>query len=506
MELTARSVSTPAFGQADLSNCEREQIHLAGSIQPHGALLVLREPDFVTVQASANAAEELGLDEPLLGRPVASLDGNLAECISPHLNVSMLQAMPLAVRCAVGRYGRLFDVMLHRPPHGGLVIELEPAATPVNRTRDIEDGIKRILAAYSLRALCDETTRIIRDLTGYDRVMAYRFDRDGHGEVFSEDRADHLEPYLGNRYPATDIPQIARRLYERNRVRVMVDVNYEPVPLIPGISPITGQPLDMSLCLLRSISPIHVQYLKNMGVGATLVISLMVSGRLWGLIACHHYEPRRVPFDLRVVCELLAETVGTRIAALESSMRGNAELAVRRLEQRLVEAIPREGDWRGALFDSGQSLLLSLGATGAALLFEGQVMVTGEVPGTQQLRAISGWLDSQRGWPVFSTASLGLDNPEFAELRAAASGLVAAKLSENLGEYLIWVRPERIRTVTWGGDPNKAVVTGDSPNDLSPRRSFAQWHQLVEYTSEPWSEADLLAARLIGDTVKDVIL
>ena len=498
--------SAPAFGEADLSNCEREQIHLAGSIQPHGALLVVREPDYVVVQASDNAAAMLGLTGPLLGRPIASFEGDLAERISPHLNVPMLYAMPLAVRCAIGRKRRLFDVVLHRPPAGGMVIELEPATKPARHARNVDDAIKRVLGSHSLRALCDETARIVRELTGYDRVMVYRFDREGHGEVFAEERREELEAFLGNRYPATDIPQIARRLYERNRVRVLVDINYTPVPISPELSPLTDQPLDMSLCQLRSISPIHVQYLKNMGVDATLVVSLMVGGRLWGLISCHHYAPRQVPFEMRVVCELLAETVATRITALESSTRGQAELAVRRLEQRLIEAIQREGDWRGALFDSPQTLLQPLGAAGAAMLLEGQVMVTGEVPATQALREIGAWLDRRKGERVFASASLGLDEPGFAGLRGAASGIVAVPLSESPGEYLLWLRPERVRTVTWGGDPNKAVVVGNSPRDLSPRRSFAQWHQVVRATSEPWTEADLVAARLIGDTVKDVIL
>ena len=497
--------SLPAFGEADLSNCEREQIHLTGSIQPHGALLVVREHDYVVVQASANAAAMLGFGS-VLGRPIATLEGDLAERISPHVTVPMIYTLPLAVRCAIGPKRCPFDVVMHRPPAGGIVIELEPATKQVNYTQGVEEAIKAILGAHSLRALCDETARIVRKLTGYDRVMVYRFDREGHGEVFAEERKDKLEAFLGNRYPATDIPQIARHLYERNRVRVLVDINYTPVPIGPELSPLTGQLLDMSLCLLRSISPIHVQYLKNMGVDATLVISLMVGGRLWGLIACHHYQPRHVTFEMRMVCELLAETIATRIAALESSARGQAELAVRRLEQRLTESIPREGDWRGALFDTPQTLLQPLRATGAALLFEDQITVTGDVPATRALHEIGAWLDRRQDGQVFASASLGLDEPGFAELRGAASGMVAVSLSASPGEYLLWLRPEQIRTVTWGGDPNKAVVVGNSPMDLSPRRSFAQWHQVVEATSEPWTEADLVAARLIGDSVKDVIL
>lgn len=208
-----------------------------------------------------------------------------------------------------------------------------------------------------------------------------------------------------------------------------------------------------------------------MGVAATLVVSLMVGGRLWGLVACHHYEKRTVPFQVRAVCELVGEAVATRIAALESSARGQAEVAIRRLEQRLIGAIPREGDWRSALFDSAQSLLPPLQASGAALLFDGQVMSTGDVPETLQIRELGAWLDTS--WfdeatrsAVFSTASLGLDDPRFAELRASASGVVAAPLSGLPGDYLLWFRPERVRTVTWGGDPTKAVLTGRTPKDL----------------------------------------
>jgi light-regulated signal transduction histidine kinase (bacteriophytochrome) len=165
-------------------------------------------------------------------------------------------------------------------------------------------------------------------------------------------------------------------------VRLLADIQYQPEPLIPRLSPFTGEDLDMSLCFLRSVSPIHTQYLKNMGVGATLVVSLMVGGKLWGLVSCHHYSQRFMPFEMRAVCELLAEVIGTRITALESFTQGQAELSVRRLEQRMVESISRDGDWRSALFDGAQSLLLPLNATGAALLFEGQILTAGEVPAT----------------------------------------------------------------------------------------------------------------------------
>jgi light-regulated signal transduction histidine kinase (bacteriophytochrome) len=495
----------PAFGQADLSNCEREQIHLAGSIQPHGALILVRQTDKMIVQASANLEAFLGTDGDVLGRPLDCLGDNLVRQIAA-LPLDTLHSTPIAFRCPIGSSSTEFDVLVHAPPDGGLIIEFERAAAAEDLTQAVEKALHTIAGAASLRALCEEAASIYKEMIGYDRVMLYRFDEDGHGEVYSERREPHLEAYLGNRYPASDIPQIARRLYERTRVRMLVDVHYEPVPLEPRLSPITNRDLDMSLCFLRSMSPIHIQYLRNMGVNATLVASLVVGGKLWGLVACHHYSPRNIPFESRAACELLAEAVSIRIAALESFAQAQAELSVRRLEQRMIEAISQDGDWRTALFDNAQSLLQPVGANGAALLFEGEVLTAGEVPGTPQLREIAAWLDSKPRQPVFVTSSLGFDEPSLAAMTSVASGLAAAPVSNSPGEYLLWFRAERIRTVTWGGDPLEPVLIGDNPADLSPRRSFAKWHQLVEGRSEPWSPADVTAARLIGETLADVVI
>jgi len=503
--LAVAQPSSPAFGTADLSNCEREQIHLAGSIQPHGALLVVRESDQTIVQASENAGAFLGVDLKLQGARVRALGGDLWEQTRRRLPESVA-TIPIAARCLIGARSDSLNTLLHRTSEGELVVEIENGGQSPDYSEAIERAVQSIVAATALQPLCDESARIFKEVTGYDRVMVYRFDEAGHGEVFSETKKPDLEALLGNRYPASDIPQIARRLYERNRVRLLADVNYEPAHLAPRLSSISGKDLDMSLCFLRSVSPIHVQYLKNMGVAATLVVSLMVGGRLWGLISCHHYAPRILHFEMRAVCELLAEVIATRIAALESFLQGQGELAARRLEQRMIEWVSRDGDWRGALFDRSRPLLLPLAATGAALIFEGEVQSTGDVPGTDQIREIAAWIRPRLGQGVFSTSSLVADEPAFAGLAGLASGVVAVGISGQDDEMLIWFRVERVRTVTWGGNPFKPPSSGDDPSELSPRRSFAQWHQVVEGTSDPWTAADLSAARLIGASVKDVIV
>lgn len=499
--------ANPPFGTADLSNCEREQIHLAGSIQPHGALLVVEEPDLLVIQVSANANAFLGLSMPLVGARLDDIPGDLAVSIRPHLGLP-LRDIPSAVECRVGDPPCDFDCLVHRPPEGGLIIELERAGPVVDLSGDIDRALHAIRSSASLQELCDETASLFQRIAGYDRAMVYRFDEAGHGEVVSERRRADLDSYLGQRYPASDIPQIARKLYERTRVRMLGNVRDERVPLQPRLSPLAGADLDMSLCFLRAMSPIHIQYLTNMGVAATLVASLMVGGKLWGLVACHHYSPRVVHYEIRAVCELLAESVATRIAALESFVQAQAELSVRRLEQRIAEVVAREGDWRSALFDVSDAspLLQTPSAAGAALLFEGEILTTGDVPGTQELRKIGRWLDTKPRAPLFATASLGVDEPKFASLDGVASGLLAAPISSRPGDYLLWFRPARDRVVKWGGDPQKPFVVGSDSSDLSPRRSFAQWTEVVKGTSEAWSPAELGVARLIGAIVADVVL
>jgi light-regulated signal transduction histidine kinase (bacteriophytochrome)/heme oxygenase len=500
----APGATKPAFGEATLSNCEREQIHLAGCIQPHGALLSVGETDQMILQSSANASSFLGLDRDPVGLALRDLEGDLwrrAQEIPGDPNL-----IPYVTRCRLADGLRPFNALLHRAAGGEVVVELEDAGPPVNVSGEIETALQTITNASSLAELADTSVRIFKSIAGYDRVMIYRFDEEGHGEVFAETRRPELEAFLGNRYPASDIPQIARKLYVKNRVRLLGDVDAASSPITPRISPLTGSELDMSLCYLRSASPIHIQYLRNMGVSATLVVSLMVGEKLWGLVSCHHYSPRRMQFELRSVCELLSEAIGTRIAALESFARGQCQFAARRIEQRMLENISREGDWRGALFDSARSLLLPLNATGAALIYEGQIQSTGETPGADRIRALAAWLEPQIAEGFYATNAIAAEAPEFSDIVGAAAGVAAARVSGDAGELLIWFRPERVRTLTWGGKPFKSPSDDDDPSELSPRRSFAQWHQVVEGTSDPWTPPDLAAVKLISDAVTEVAL
>lgn len=507
----------PPFGTADLTNCERELIHLPGSIQPHGVLLVLHPERLHVLQATLNSAEILGAwGKSPLGASIDTLDAELGIRLRELIAGDELQSpVPVQVRVVNGSETRDFEGMVTRLSTEGIAVELEPL-TPFTwgdgehdssggrLSKILAEGIAAVSAAQTQQALYAETVRVMRDLAGYDRVMVYKFDADGHGEIVGEAKRADLEPYLGLHYPSSDIPQRARELYLSNRVRVLVDVQAVPAALFPKLSSMSGADVDMSMCYLRTMSPLHVQYLSNMGVRATLVTSLTRGEALWGLIACHHYAPRRLPYEVRAACGILTEIVATRLSALENQAVAQTELLVRRLEHTIVEALATTGDWRSALFTTPKALLQAVDAVGAALVHEGELLTAGEVPSSHDTRRIAEWLEEHHPRDaVVSTHTLGHLAPEFRHLSSAA-GLLAISLSGRGNDRLIWFRREQVQTLRWGGNPHKPVDL-DDPNRLSPRRSFAVWTEMTRGTSRPWSEPDLATARAIRLSLVDLV-
>jgi len=505
--------SEPRFGTADLSNCERELIHLPGSIQPHGVLLVLLESDLTLLQASRNVEDHFGIDAAeARGVDLGRLDGGLAAALEPVRGRALQDVRhPVRFRRGGRDGGRPYLGLVHRHPTQGLRVELEPRPEPPEPDEPealLEESgafLDRIGAASDVRELTGEVVRSVRTLTGYDRVMVYRFDREGHGEVIAESRRQGLDPYLGLRYPASDIPRRARRLYLQNRLRVLVDVDYDPVPVVPRHFPGTGEELDMSLCYLRSVSPIHRQYLRNMGVTGTLVTSLVVDGELWGLVSCHHYAPKNLAYELRAACELATEVASARLGVLESRARTEAEVRVRRLESRIIQSTSRQGDWRQALLEDPEILLEPLEASGAALVYDGSIDTVGQTPSLPVLRRLRRDLARVSEDRIFETDAVELDLPGVEDVGPELAGLLAVELSASEDEYLMWFRPEQIQTVRWAGDPRKPVVIGDDAEDLSPRRSFAVWTELMRDHSRPWEDRHLEMASILGESLRDVI-
>ena len=307
----------------DLTNCDREPIHIPGAIQPHGALLALDPADLTLLQVSDNLGALLGVSPTdALGRPLGSLLGDTAaERLRQALTLPDISAAnPLALTVPAAGHDRAFHGVLHRS--GGLaVLELEPAPDAPEATgaffgfyHRVKGAMGRMQRADSLLNLCQIAVEEVRRLTGFDRVMVYRFDADWNGRVLAEEKRATMPSYLDLHFPASDIPAQARELYRRNWLRFVVDANDRPAALVPPDNPLTGRPLDLSFSVLRSVSPIHLEYLRNMGVQASMSVSILKDDQLWGLIACHHAEARSVPYETRTACEFLGQMLSSQLA------------------------------------------------------------------------------------------------------------------------------------------------------------------------------------------------
>lgn len=472
----------------DLSACATEPIHIPGAVQPHGCLLVA-DPARVVFQASANARAFLGLSQSPLGQPLDAVLGPVAGRIAPTAH-----GMDDGVEFTIG------DRAMWCTPHrsGPLtLIEVEHAGDAVD-AQQVQLALRRLAASPQQEQLLQLSAEALRAITGFDRAMVYRFDADGHGSVVAESRAFEMEPYLGLHYPESDIPRQARALYLRNWIRCIPDATYRPVPIEPTLRPDTAQPLDLSDVLLRSVSPVHLEYLHNMGLRASMSISLIVEGRLWGLISCGHRVPKAIPRHMRVACETIGRLVSLQLSAF----------AATGFQQRLAEVRPRletlraslasgEGDVLARLLAHPVDLAALVGASGAAVVLGDRLHRCGLCPVDEHvLRIAAATAELADAQGLFATRHVTLLAPELAAAAPTASGVLALHMPGQ-GGTLLWFRPEVVQTVNWGGDPRKSAhLSADEAGvpRLHPRRSFALWREEVRGRSLPWDPAELASA------------
>lgn len=484
---------TPAYGDVDLTTCDREPIHIPGAIQPHGLLLALDPTSTRVVMASANAAALLpGAGESVLGRRLGELlDGDTADRIlhSTQPGAPLTLAVPAAPTDRQGTLaGRTVNVAVHGSG-GRLVVEIEPVAAGRELTfLSARSAMARLVGAATVPALAAQLAVEIRTVTGFDRVMVYRFDDEWNGEVVAEDRREDLNPFLGLHYPATDIPAQARRLYTENWIRLIADIGYVPVPLEPVLDPASGEPLDLSFSTLRSVSPIHVEYLSNMGVTASMSISLIVDGELWGLIACHHYSgPHRPDHEARAAAEFLGQMASQMMAERERGDQREQALAAQAVLAKLTSALTGAGDRLLEVLVDDPAALDVVRAEGVALCFDDQVTSCGRVPDEAVTRRVTALLRREDGEAAASHHLASLDPDLAAVADVAAGALVVGTAADR---WMVWFRPELERTIDWGGDPHNAkLYSTEGPEvRLSPRKSFDKWREVVRGRSEPWTQ------------------
>ena len=482
-----------------LINCADEPIRFPGAVQPHGMLMTLSLPELHIQQISANVLSMLNQPaESLLNQPLAKLVGaQNAAAIKQASACDALDTPPLELTLN----GQPFEGLLHRA-HDVVVLELErkpdaiEAQSTMNKVRRLSRLLQRLQAAQNLPALYDMCVTEIQAMTGYDRVLIYRFEEEGHGQVIAEASAPSMELFNGLFFPASDIPEQARELYRTHWLRIIPDANYEPVALVPTLRPDTGLALDLSGAVLRSVSPIHCQYMRNMGVLSSMSISLMDGERLWGLISCGHRQPLHVPHELRMACQTLGQVLSLQISALQTleiSRQREAKMdALVRLNTAMVHSPNTVFD---GLTEDPERLMALTQADGVAILEDNVLHRYGNCPQPEDIRALHQWFKA-RGQAVFSSHQLSGVYPEAAQYKAIASGVLIMSLPKPIDNAVLWFRPQVKANIQWSGDPKKPLnlEQTDKGLRLRPRTSFEIWKVEMEGISTKWSHGDLFAA------------
>ena len=486
--------------QVTITNCESEPIHIPGSIQPYGLLVAVKMVDYTIAFASKNCETyfQLPLNE-IIGKSLHQFFDK-AE-INAFTSQYKLDGSEMERPFIFSLNGKLYSTSAHKSADT-VVLEMEPFTEEHMQLPDLYIQTKRF--AYhteksdNLKNLCQDIANETKLITGYDRVMIYCFDKDYNGEVYAESKREDLETFLGLFYPHTDIPAQARELYVRNHVRMIADVGYEPVPLFAleekGGSAIT---LDLSLSFLRSVSPIHIQYLKNMGVAASFSISLIHNKKLWGLISCHHYTPKYIPYYGRLAAHLQAVFLQSQIDVRQVADEFELTKETNRKLQDLSEQFAKE---QPVISNEPtlQSLKNLLNADGIAILHKGNLFTAGKVPSKKDIHLMADWLFKNEKNENYSTSRFSDDYLPAKAMSNSVAGICYQQLDLLPGNAIFWMRNEMQTTKLWGGDPNKAILVNEENNLLTPRKSFSAWSESVKYQSTEWLRPELNAAAAIS--------
>ncbi|MFW5679183.1 MAG: HWE histidine kinase domain-containing protein [Pseudomonadota bacterium] len=499
----------PSFGEATLTDCDREPIHIPGSIQPHGCLLAVDDHHRI-VQCAGDHRTMLGVDaDDPLGLPLSALVGeDAARRLVESGQAKRARPLPLKTyEIEIETPSGPIDAILHEAD-GQLVIEFEHARRSTGGMNDTLLQVQRMLAALetapTVEAYYQTCADQIRQVTGFDRVMVYRFLDDGSGKVTAEAKQDELESYLDLHYPESDIPKQARELYCKNWIRIIPDINYTPAPIEPETNPVTGRPLDLTFSSLRSVSPLHLQYLRNMGVAASMSVSIVHRGALWGLIACHHRQPHHLPCDVRAACEMFGHVFSLQLETRLHAQDYEYRLQQRSVHQQLVARLSSEESLSDGLIRFRPNLLDLIQADGVAVWVDGGFSEIGWTPGQAGVQHLTRLLNARGEEGVVSTDRLTETFPE--AVLGDVAGVLALSVSRSPKDWILWFRRELVDTVTWAGNPNKAVVQTTEEDQLSPRASFRAWRETVRGRSRPWKTIEIEAAQTLRLSILEVVL
>lgn len=487
--------------------CEQEPVHVPGSIQPHGVLLVLDPESEVVLQAAGPVEALLGTQDGMHGRSLRKVLGRSLAALREESG-AVLGRVPTYVGTARGPGGIGLLTLTGHLVNGAAVLELEPAAEPriaATLLAIIRSATERIGDAASLLDAANIAADEVRAITGYDRVMVYQFLSDGSGSVIAEVKAVGQLPFLDHRFPASDIPAQARELYRHSPIRVIADVAYVPSPLLPVASASDG-PLDMSHCALRSVSPVHIKYLDNMGVGASMSVSLLLRGELWGLIACHNQAPLPVPYEARELCKHVAQVLSHKIQALGEADGHRLTQDFGAAAERLLGDLLKVDKPDAALIDRCSALLGIVGSSGAAISWKGAVSTAGRVPPASELGPLAEGLRARlASGDMLISNKLAEEFPRAAHFESEGSGLLSLLLQGEDPPLLMWFRAEQVQEISWAGNPSEPLDPSSRLGALNPRESFATWKETVRGRCTPWRAVEIESARSFGRRLATVL-
>ena len=498
----------PYPAEVDLTSCDREPIHVIGAVQDFSCLIAL-SPDWLVTHASANVAGMLGLDPgAIIGTPIAEhLPAKSLHKMRAHMALVTRgeETVRLFGLDAMGD-GRRFDVAFSLMGRSAIV-EFE-RAHPRNDTdtlATVQPMIARSARQTKFERMCHEAARGLQAITGYDRVMIYRFEPDETGTVIAEAARFGMEPYLGLRYPASDIPRQARALYLRNRLRIVADIDGPVHPILPE-RPIDGRPLDLSLAIGRAISPIHLEYLRNMGVASSMSVSIIIQGRLWGLFACHHPVPHLVDYRRRTAAELFGQLFGYELASRLAAEQEEQAAHGRVLHDSLTARLSSGADLRVRLEETAAEIEEAISFDGIGLWMDGGYRSLGLAPDGEEFEGLVKFLNTSPVPAVYASDAISSVYPPAEAFADRAAGMLALPISRSPRDYLILFRKELVRDVRWAGNPEKPVRTGPNGLRLTPRRSFEAWREVVRGRSAPWTPGEVAAAEALRVTMLEVVL
>ncbi len=492
----------------NLTNCDREPIHIPGSIQPHGCLLACDPAVMTIMRHSLNAPDLLALEGNPNGLPLADVIGEeaLHTIRNALANAGGDTSRPALVFGLGLSSGRTYDVAVHRGTEG-VIVEFEPVddAAPLQPLDIARNLIGRIISINDVDDLVRNTSRIVRALLGYDRVMVYRFEQDGAGKVVSEAKRSDLESFLGQFFPAGDIPVQARALYVKNMIRIISDADCIRVALEPEFDA-AGNPLDLSFAHLRSVSPVHCEYLRNMGVGASMSISVIVDGKLWGLIACHHYSPRVLAMAERVAAEMFGEFFSLHLNTLKQKRKLEAATHARASLDRFLRIASRTTDIGKTLRENLPDFARLMPCDGVGIWFNGSWTTTGTAPPDGAVSGIVSLAEKMAKGRIWSTHCLAGELPNVEAYAAQGAGMLVVPLSQRPRDYLFFFRKEIVHTLDWAGNPEKSYETGPLGDRLTPRKSFDIWKETVRLQSSPWIDEDRDIAEAVRAALVEIVL